>query len=336
MGLLKYLSSDYVQAANVLKGGRQRIVAYVESYDDIAFWSQILRQWETPERYFEVMLPSHTSLAKGKKIALSHQLGPNLLACVDADYDWLLQGATPHSQLVCDSAYVFHTHAYAIENLQCYDRGLHEACVKATLNDAHVFPFAAFLAEYSEVIWPLFVWNVWAYRYDSYDRFALTDFARVVTSGKVNIQAPEKYLDALRQRVNKTIGRLQRQFPEGRKTYAPFRQHLLDLGLTPQTTYLYMRGHDLYDGIILPMLEDICLQLRRQRERDINALACHNQQKQNELSAYRRACSPVDEMLRKYNGYTDSPLYRDILADVEKVFVKKNTNPSNSPKGGEK
>lgn len=328
MGLLKYLSSDYIQAANQLKGGRRRIVAYVESYDDIAFWSQVLRQWETPERYFEVMLPSHSSLAKGKKIALSHQLGPDLIACVDADYDWLLQGATPHSALVCSSPYVLHTHAYAIENLQCYDRALHEACVKATLNDAHVFPFAAFLAEYSEVIWPLFVWNVWAYRYDRYDRFSLADFARVVATGKVNVQAPEKYIEYVRQRVNKTVGRLQHQFPEGRKTYAPFRQQLLDLGLTPQTTYLYMRGHDLFDGLVLPLLETICLQLRRQRERDIHALACHERQKQNELSAYRRACSPVDEMLRKYNGYVSAPVYAEILADAAKLFEEKEAKPS--------
>ena len=328
MGLLKYLSSDYIQAANQLKGGRRRIVAYVESYDDIAFWSQVLRQWETPERYFEVMLPSHSSLAKGKKIALSHQLGPDLIACVDADYDWLLQGATAHSALVCSSPYVLHTHAYAIENLQCYDRALHEACVKATLNDAHVFPFAAFLAEYSEVIWPLFVWNVWAYRYDRYDRFSLADFARVVATGKVNVQAPEKYIEYVRQRVNKTVGRLQHQFPEGRKTYAPLRQQLLDLGLTPQTTYLYMRGHDLFDGLVLPLLETICLQLRRQRERDIHALACHERQKQNELSAYRRACSPVDEMLRKYNGYVSAPVYADILADAAKLFEEKEAKPS--------
>lgn len=72
-------------------------MAYVESYDDVAFWSQVLRQWETPDRYFEVMLPSRSSLAKGKKIALSHELGPELIACVDADYDWLMQGSTPTS-----------------------------------------------------------------------------------------------------------------------------------------------------------------------------------------------------------------------------------------------
>ena len=77
---------------------RERIVAYVESYDDVFFWSNLLRPLETDKYYFEVMLPSRTSLCKGKKIALANELGPRLgkcmIACVDADYDYLMQGAS--------------------------------------------------------------------------------------------------------------------------------------------------------------------------------------------------------------------------------------------------
>lgn len=326
MSLQKYLSSDYIKAANTLKGGRRCIVAYVESYDDVAFWSQVLRQWETPDRYFEVMLPSRSSLAKGKKIALSHELGPELIACVDADYDWLMQGSTPTSKFLCESPYVLHTHAYAIENLQCFARGLHEVCVKATLNDRHVFPFAQFLTEYSETVWPLFVWSVWAYRYDRYKRFSLSDFARIATSLKIDVQAPQKALDELRKQVNKAVTQLQHRFPEGRKTYAPLRQQMLDMGITPQDTYLYMRGHDLMDNVILPLVEDVCNRLRRQREREISSLACHSQQKQNELSAYRRACASPQEMIRKYSGYTEAPPYLLICAQAAQLFATDETD----------
>lgn len=320
MGLLKYLSSDYISAANRLKGGRRRIVAYVESYDDIAFWSQVLRQRETPERYFEVMLPSRSSLAKGKKIALANQLGPDMIACVDADYDWLLQGATPHSARLCDCPYVLHTYAYAIENLQCYSRGLHEVCVKATLNDAHLFPFADFVAAYSTVVWPLFVWSVWAYYYDHYREFSLSDFAAIVCLGRSPLYTQEHALEELRSRVNKAVSKLQRRFPEGRATYAPLREKLMAMGVTPETTYLYMRGHDLMDGVVMPLLEDICNRLRRTREQEINALAVHERQKQNELSAYRHACCPVDEMIRKCTGYTSSEPYQRILDDAARLL----------------
>ena len=61
------LTSAYLDAAHKFssKKGRRRIVAYVESYDDIAFWRTLLAEFENEERYFQVMLPSATSLAKG-------------------------------------------------------------------------------------------------------------------------------------------------------------------------------------------------------------------------------------------------------------------------------
>ncbi len=88
------------------KRARRRIVAYVESYDDIAFWRTLLSEFENEERYFQVMLPSATSLAKGKKMVLMNTLNTSELGaqpdsdCVDSDYDFLLQGATKVSHRI--------------------------------------------------------------------------------------------------------------------------------------------------------------------------------------------------------------------------------------------
>ena len=139
--LTENLSSLYIGAANSLKPkrARRKIVAYVESYDDISFWRSILAEYEDNTRYFEVMLPSQTSLAKGKKTVLMNQLGKqlgeNMIACVDSDYDYLLQGRTNTSRYIIENPYVMQTYAYAIENYHCYSEGLNEICVMATLND---------------------------------------------------------------------------------------------------------------------------------------------------------------------------------------------------------
>ena len=122
MRLADNLNSLYIGAANKLKpkDARQKIVAYVESYADISFWRMVLDEFEDETRYFEIMLPSRSSLGKGKKLALMNQLGSHLgnymIACVDADYDYLMQGVTPTSRMVNNHPYVFHTYAYAIEN----------------------------------------------------------------------------------------------------------------------------------------------------------------------------------------------------------------------------
>ena len=60
------INSRYFEAANALRGkrARRRIVAYVESYDDIYFWRTVLSRFEDDKRYFEVMLPSKMNLIR--------------------------------------------------------------------------------------------------------------------------------------------------------------------------------------------------------------------------------------------------------------------------------
>ena len=156
-------------------------MAYVESYDDIAFWRTRLAELENEERYFQVMLPSATSLAKGKKMVLMNtfyttELGRSLIACVDSDYDFLLQGATNVSRKINRNPYIFQTYGYAIENFHCFAESLHEVCVQATLNDRYILDFPAFLKRYSQIAYPLFLWNVWFYRQHDTHTFPMYDF----------------------------------------------------------------------------------------------------------------------------------------------------------------
>lgn len=335
------INSAYISAMNRLGGkhARKRIVAYVESYDDVFFWSNLLRPLETDNYYFEVMLPSRTSLCKGKKIALSNDLGRRLgscmIACVDADYDFLMQGTTLSSKEVCDNPYVFHTYVYAIENYQCYAPALQTICVMTTLNDHHLFDFETFMKQYSQIVWPLFVWNIWCYRYGNYKQFSMLDFFHIVQLRDVNLFHPEHTLEHLRHLVNSKVTRLQRQFPEGRKTYKPLREEIQRLGVTPETTYLYMRGHDVFDGVVMPLLTEVCEQLRREREREIRRLAEHNVQMQNELSAYQNAMGSIEEMMRKHTVYTDCPQYKKVQSDVRALLYQMDepsstTSPSTS------
>ncbi len=324
--LSRNLTSNYLEAAHYLRSKRTRrkIFAYVESYDDILFWSQLLREVETDEYCFEVMLPSRTSLCKGKRMALTNvtgdQLGRHMIACVDADYDYLMQGVTDTSRTVTGNPYVFHTYVYAIENYQCYAPSLQSVCVMSTLNDHRLFDFEAFLTSFSEIIWPLFVWSIWCYRYGYYKSFSMADFATVVAIEAPNFYHPEQTLEQLRHRVNRKIGWLQHHFPQAKGHYAQLRKELEQLGLTPQTTYLYMRGHDLFDSVVSPLLSGVCEMLRREREREIRRLAEHNTQMQNELSAYQHSSAPFEEMLRKHSGYREAAPYRHVQADIRRFL----------------
>jgi hypothetical protein len=348
------ISSSYFEAANALKGknARRRIVAYVESYDDIYFWRTILSRFEDNQRYFEIMLPSKATLLRGKKSVLKNfsAVGPNrndgldarstlpldnlgeaLIACVDADYDYLLQGCTPTSKQVLESPYVFHTYAYAIENLQCYAPSLHDVCVSVTLNDHRIFDFREYFREFSEICFPLFVWSVWAYRSGNYTRFSLTDFNRVTDPGGFTVQHPETSLQNIRRKVGNKIRDLQRQFPNNKEAYLKLKDELRTLGVTPQTTYLYIQGHHLFDTVVAPILTKVCNLLRQERQEEIYHSTAHKTQKRNEMSCYENTRQDIKTMLKKNTGYIQSDIVLHIQNDIERYLAKQVSIPSVTP-----
>ena len=321
------ISSDYMGAANRLNSrhSRRKIVAYVESYDDIFFWRTILSGFENDQRYFEVMLPTRVDyLERGKKAVLmnllSHNVGNEMIACVDADYDYLIQGATPTSQEINDNNSIFHTYAYAIENLQCYAPSLHDVSVSVTLNDHSRFDFEDYLAQYSEAIFPLFVWNIWYYRTTHYSDFTITDFNKVIDIGNFDLRDPYTALHNLRQKVGRRVDQMQRQNPNAFQSYSQVKVLLKQLGVTPQTTYLYVQGHHLFDNVVVPMLSKVCDKLVREREDEIYRQARHNTQLHNELSCYTHSLEDIVSMLKKNMGYFNSEPVRRIKADIDCFF----------------
>jgi len=320
------ISSQYFEAANAMKSkrARRRIVAYVESYDDIYFWRTVLGPFENEQRYFEVMLPSKVQLLRGKKSVLMNfigeHVGPDMIACVDADYDFLLQGCTPTSKQVLASPYVFHTYVYAIENYQCYASSLHDVCVAVTLNDHHIFDFEDYFRRFSEICFPLFVWSVWAYRTGNYPRFSLSDFNRVTEPGGFTMQDPEASLQHLRRKVQTKLHDLQRKFPGNKDAYLKLKDEIKALGVTPQTTYLYMQGHHIFDVVVAPILGKVCRMLQQERQGEIYQAQAHSTQKRNEMSCYENSRQDIKVMLKKHTGYMGSAPFRRLLADVQRYF----------------
>ena len=321
------ISSGYVEAANRLnsKNTRHKIVAYVESYDDIFFWRTVLGAFENDKLYFEVMLPSHKTLERGKKSVLMNLLkksaGKNLICCVDADYDYLVKGVTETSRRMLESSYVFHTYAYSIENLQCYAPSLRTVAVAVTLNDHDIFDFAGFMQQYSEAIFPLFVWSIWHYRRPIYTEFTITEFNMIVTPGGFSVENPDDCIKHLRRKVHTKIAALQKAHPDAKESYLALKKELIEeMGVTPQTTYLYVQGHHLFDKVVVPVMSKVCKKLINAREYEIRRQAMHSTQMRNELSCYSHSTQDIAQMLKKNVGYAFSEPFGRIQADVRQFL----------------
>ena len=322
------LSSLYLGAANKLKPrkAKKKIVAYVESYDDVAFWRSVFADFEDDNHYFEVMLPSKKTLCKGKKSVLRNilgsRLGQNMVACVDSDYDYLLQGTTATSRQINGSRYVFQTYAYAIENFQCYAPSLHEACVLATMNDRKLVDLEGFMTMFSQIAYPLFVWSVWFYRKGNLREFSMTEFCSYVRLDHVKVNAPEEALLQMDRRVKNKLRQLEKQHPKALEEIEAMKAEFHYLGVTPENTYMFIQGHHIMESVTMKILAPVCSALRREREEEIRRLAGHHLQYKNELAGYEHRVLGIDVVLSKHTGYKDSPVYKKVEDDIRE-FLKR-------------
>ena len=317
------LTSSYIDAANKLypKNARKRILAYVESYDDVAFWRDLLSEFEDDKHYFQVMLPSSDSLSKGKKMVLMNtlntdQLGKSLIACVDSDYDFLLQGVTNTSDKINSNKYIFQTYAYAIENYHCYAEALHEVCVQATLNDRVIIDFVDFMKQYSRIAYPLFLWNIWFYRQRDTNTFPMHVFNHCTELHFVDLRKTQKSLASVEKRVSEKLSEMRLHYPDLIPEVEHLGEDLKKLGVEPDTTYLYMQGHHIMDNVVMKLLEPVCVTLRREREDEIRRLAEHEAQYKNEYTCYENSQTNVSAVLKRNIAYKSLYQYQWVREDL--------------------
>ena len=272
------------------------------------------------------MLPARTKLTKGKKQAMMNMLGKaygrNMIACVDSDYDYLLQGATSTSQQMLENKYILHTYAYSIENYRCYADSLKQICVLCTQNDSNVIDFKEFFKLYSRICYPLFVWNILLYRKHDTRTMSMLHFCEIVRLSSFNIGNPAYSLQLLSKRVKHNIDMLEKQFPELKDEYKHLDEELAALGINPDETYFYIQGHHIMNGVTMRILQPVCRHLRSKREEEIERFAYHRQQYNNELASYRHSQCDVATMLSKNTDYKSASPYLKLKADIEKLLER--------------
>ena len=160
------------------------------------------------------------------------------------------------------------------------------------------------------------MWSIWYYRSTKYTDFTITDFNKVIETGHFTLANAADGLANVRHKVGRKIIQLQKENPEAKASYLALKDELKALGVTADTTYLYIQGHHLYDNVVAPMLGKVCDRLRREREVEIHNKAVHHTQMRNELSCYEHSIESVSAMLKKNTGYTRSKPYNRLRADL--------------------
>lgn len=303
---------------------KRHISVYVEGYEDVSFWRGIFDDYELDELTFEISVPPREDLAKGKKVLLgmAEDCSPEKLLCVDSDFDYLFGDKTEQAKIVNGCPYMFHTYTYATENYLCYAPSLHNVCVKATKNDTRIFDFESFMHKYSKIIYPLFLWYAYSAQLKTENVFTLLEFKSSVKLNYLEVENNgEGTLTWLARQVEKRLAILRRNHPSWQQEVGWFSKALLEKGVTPETTYMYMQGHTLMDNVVVVMLNAVCEQLKLMSNIRITTSTKTGTALKNELSNYNNALRNVRDILLDNESYKQCPQYLLLRKDIDKYIA---------------
>lgn len=335
MGNIIGYFNDFQKAYQGLKSKKasKTIQVYVEDNEDIAFWHQILSAYETENIYFEIDTPSNTTLERGKSAVLKKLIsedntGEYLLACIDSDYDYLLQNQTEKSKKINTHPYIFQTFTYSIENYRCYSPSLKNLCVRLTKNDNKIFDFNEFLRVYSNIIYDLFLWSFYMKKIGDEKIFILKKFCSVINLGKIKINNLKTILEKLDERVKNKISELKTIFPNKENELKEIAKELEVLGANKDNIYLFVQGHSIFDNVIERLLKPIVRKLFSEKEQEIKNNAKEDNELNKRLNQYHKETinfgketveieHQVKKALNENTNFTSCPLYKKLTNQIE-------------------
>ena len=241
------LASKRIKAELKLFGATAAV--HLENKNDELFWSQALH-YAYPMGKFRFVSASRSfsgNITNGCSQCLQYRdfLDKHFWIAIDSDYRYLTEEPD-----IDANHYILQTYTYSFENHFCYARNLNHA-LRQCCNGELPFDFEDFLLQYSRCIYPLLVWQLYLQGIDP-ELFPKRVFHRLL-SLQAGANAAKNngasVIALLKQRVRKMRTHFERLYPEADPTWYEARCN--SLGVTRQNAYLFVRGHQLYDLIIL-------------------------------------------------------------------------------------
>ncbi len=308
------------------------IEVYVESYDDVAFWRDILQVYETETLKFHIQPAFAYEAKKGKKAVLellSANAGSFLLLCVDSDYDYLRKNRTSTSKIINESPYILQTYTYSIENWKCFSKSLHSVCVKATYNDDILINFEIFLEKYSRTIFELFCWSVYLNLIEGDNRFTIKQFCELVKIEKNSIAEDfsnhgESLIQAIKIKVDNKLLELKNLYTDYQEAVDNLKHEMSEVN--ESNCYLFIQGHTLFENVVLKLLNSFCSFLIKTKHQNISAADVSYNVKIQERYEYNNQLKDVKDVLEINTDFKNCFLFEKIKTDIENYLIlfKKN------------
>ncbi len=222
---------------------------HLENKNDVNFWSKVLH-YAYPQGKFRFITASRSIAGNdtcGCTQCLQYKdfLDEHFWIAIDSDYRYLNQQADIDAH-----HYILQTYTYSFENHFCFGENANLAEMEACGGNELKFDFVKFLREYSYIVYPLLVWQLYLLSVAS-DIFPQRVFHRllILTCGSnatANNGAP--VLQQLKERAHKLVKHLRHLYPDADPTW--YEARCQSLGLRHDNCYLFVRGHQVYDLVV--------------------------------------------------------------------------------------
>lgn len=237
---------------------RCRAAVHVENKDDILFWSAILKHFRPDDRFHFVAGSrnefGHETCGVTQCLKYFDFLSKDFFICIDSDYRYLM-----HEREIDVEHFILQTYTYSFENHHCFAGGLNDVCSRVTHLENRVFDFQKFLKEYSNILYDLFIWHLYFAGSDPsvFSKYEFNKYINLINSKPhpVIYNNAARSLDELRMRINKRTEYLGCRYPNA--DLENIRKKYEKLGVTPDTVYLFVRGHNIYD-LISCITKEVC------------------------------------------------------------------------------
>jgi len=328
--LLSNVNSEEFEKENLLTNRPNLVHVIVEDEGDCRFWNDLLR-YSMPNKDFEVYpyqfgVDGSISLVKGKDHLLKDTsvYGKFYIACVDSDYDYLLDEVSPyHQALLCP--YVIQTQAYSFENYVCTPSTLNDVCFRATVNNTD-YGFTAFFEKLSGMLYSVLIWSLYMQSIGEVDAFKIDDDWRAILSCSegINKISEQELLERVEELVRQKTDKLKQAFPNAQSDVDACAERLCtQFGLNPSNAYMYVQGHALFSFVLNVLIKPLCNKMRNEHIDRIKKSCQDKSQNDNLINHYRKkSCRDCEESLLDNFGYkTFHPFVPNIVNRVRDAIA---------------
>ena len=254
-GLREQYTNEYFRQESVLTGRPELVNVMLENESDEPFWKAVLVSCRGDKDYNFTYCSTAASgdKVKGKSyvmtMALNGQLGNKNIACVDSDYDWILDAFTHDGAIMAGNPHIVQTYAYAAENLRCVGRTL-------------TGEFCDFLQRLSDILYPFLQWVLYLRSINQTSLIKVSVWNRMLKTRKTAVlDSADDILDEIRVKVQVEVAAIEAMWAsKSAEKDALIAELVRSKGLSSQNAYWFMYGHALGNFVWRTLLRPLAKQ----------------------------------------------------------------------------